>query len=185
MKNILINKMPETVTVDGKEYDINYDFRSCLKIMIAYEDKELTDYEKILVALSLFYKDIPENTEEAVKEMINFLNMGEKIGTNISEARSYSIQKDAQYIYSGIQKTHNIDLSTTDMHFWRFMNLFIELDEDCFFNQLIYLRKQKRKGKLTEHEKELYYSLGEVVELEDDLSIEDREKLDKFYNLLG
>lgn len=184
--NFLINKFPTTVEIDGEEVAINYDFRNCLKIILAFEDENLTDYEKVIVALSLFYKEIPKNIISAEEKMIEFLNMGEKDKTSENEYRTYSLEKDAKYIYSGIQKTHNIDLnSEEDMHFWKFMNLFMELDENCFFNQLVYLRKQKQKGKLTDYEKELYFSLGDVVEIKEKVLDKDStEKLNKFYDLL-
>lgn len=184
--NFLTNKFPISVEIDKEEIAINYDFRTCLKILLAFEDENLTEYEKTIVAISLFYKDIPKNVEEAVEKMIDFLNMGEKNKSSENEYRTYSLEKDSQYIYSGIQKTHNIDLNLEEnMHFWKFMNLFMELDENCFFSQLVYLRKQKQKGKLTDYEKELYFSLGDVVEIKQKtLDKESTEKLNKFYDLL-
>lgn len=183
--NFLLNKYPNSINIDNKDYEINSDFRTCLKIIICFEDKELTNYEKFIISLKLFYKEIPENTEEAYKEMIKFLDVNEEEEKQDSK-RVYSFTKDSLYIANAIRKTHNIDIETSEMHWWKFISLFMELDKDCFFNHLIYLRKQKQKGKLTEAEKEMYYSLGDVVKIEQDLNLdlEEQRELDNFFELL-
>jgi len=50
--NILTQSLPDTVTVDGKEYPINSDFRSCLNTILAFDDAELTVYEKQAILLN-------------------------------------------------------------------------------------------------------------------------------------
>lgn len=186
--NFLINKYPTTVEIDNIEYPINCDFRTCLKIMICFEDKELNNYEKIEVAMRLFYPKIPDNLSEANNKMFDFLNLGKESTeeSSGSSERLYSFKKDSFYIMSGIQKTHRINLEIEDMHWWKFVSLFMEMSEDTFISQLIYLRKQYNKGKLTESEKEMYYSLGDIVEIEQDLGLdlEEQRKLDRFYDLL-
>jgi len=46
MGNVLIDRLPTTVEVDGRLYDIDSDFRTCLRIILAFEDAELTSVRK-------------------------------------------------------------------------------------------------------------------------------------------
>jgi hypothetical protein len=185
--NALINTFPTKVKVDDIEYELNTNFRNCLDIILAFEDNELTQYEKVEVMLSLLYKDknIPNNIEKAIELAIKFLDCGEATNGKIQDginARTYSFEKDAKYIYSAIKQTHNIDLESVEyLHWWKFVYMFMDLDKECFFNQLVYLRQQKAKGKLTKEEKQYYISIREIVDL--DYTEELSEEEDEFMRL--
>ena len=51
--NALVNKFPTKLKIDEIEYEINTNFRICLDIILAFEDEELTGYEKIAIMLDL------------------------------------------------------------------------------------------------------------------------------------
>lgn len=190
--NILVDKFPTKTMIDDKEYTLNTDFRNCLKIMFAFEDKELFIEQQIEIMLELLYgKDnIPDNIEKAVEKAILFLDCGEKENDkNKSEnsRRVYSFNKDAKYIYSAIKQTHNIDLENIEyLHWWKFVYLFLDLDKDCFFCKLIDLRNKKNKGKLTKEEKNLYVELYDILEIENAIQYteEEQEEIDEFMKLL-
>ena len=185
--NVLIDKLPTSIEIDGNIFEINTDFRTCLKIILMFEDSELVMAEKQILMLRLLYKEIPSNIDQASKMAIRFLNCGEILteGTT-SENRLYSFEKDSQYIYSGIKQSHNIDLEQIEyLHWWKFALLFLDLREDCFFNKIIYLRSQKAKGKLTKEEKELYYSLKEIVDLPEKFEEEETIIINEFMKKLN
>ena len=158
--NALLDKFPTKTEIDGIVYELNTDYRNCLNIILAFEDKELNDYEKTEVMLELLYgKDnIPINIELAMQKAILFLDCGEikQEGSNsVPEQRLYSFTKDAKYIYSAIKQTHRIDLENIEyLHWWKFVYLFLDLNKECFFSQMIYLRSQRKKNKLSKEEKE-------------------------------
>ena len=60
--NLLIDLVPETVTIDNEEYEINSDFRTSILFELLMQDKLLNDKEKIVNALSLYYSDITYKT---------------------------------------------------------------------------------------------------------------------------
>jgi len=181
--NALINSFPTKVEVDGIEYELNTNFRNCLDIILAFEDDELTQNEKIEIMLSLLYKDknIPSNVEKAIELAVKFLDCGEETNGKMQEGisqRAYSFEKDAKYIYSAIKQTHNVDLESVEyLHWWKFTYMFLDLDKECFFSQLVYLRQQKTKGKLTKEERQYYISIREIADLDytDELSEEEDE----------
>ena len=177
--NILIDELPTKIEVNNKIYAINANFRNCLKIMEAFEDDELTDMEKYYVMLDLLYEEMPsqEDIEVAIEKAIKFLDgwnskavekakEDNELLEDTKDLRLYSFSKDAKYIYSAMQQTHKIDLEKVDfMHWWKFLCLFLDLNRECYFSQMIYLRRQKQKGKLTDEERRTYYEMREILDL--------------------
>lgn len=169
--NPLIQKLPTAVKVDGLRYEINSDFRNCLKIITAFEDSELLPQEKQLIMLKLLFGDnIPPDLEKACRVGVKFLNCGEEIEESEESAafggRLYSFEKDARFIFTAINQTHGIDFESIDyMHWWKFCWLFMDLKEDCFFSRMIYLRQQKKKGKLTPEEWRVWKAAENIFDL--------------------
>lgn len=168
--NILTDRLPTAVEIDGKEYSIDTDFRTSLQIIMAFEDANLTSYEQSAIMLKLLYGDvIPPNIEKAQELAIKFLNYGSDDGEGVSSGESerlYSFSKDAKYIYSAIKGTHGIDLETVDyLHWWKFCYLFLDLNEDCFFSKIIYYRTQRNRGKLTKEEQEYCAQIKDILDL--------------------
>lgn len=190
--SILTQKLPKAVLVDGQVYDVAYDFRTCLKIITAFEDRELAAIEKQMIMLKLFYKDrVPEDAVKACETAVKFLNCGEiyvdneeSAGSNLG--RLYSFTQDAKYIFTAINQTHGVDLEAVDdLHWWKFSAFFLDLREDCFFCRLTYLRKQKKLGKMSKEEQAWYYSIQKIVDFEGDDIVADDENLNEFLALLN
>ena len=190
--NTLIDKFPTKALIDGKVYELNTDFRNCLKIILAFEDDELLDFEKAEIMLrNLYGENIPKNTDEAIRKAIYFLDCGEedeekKVGTSNS-TRLYSFTKDAKYIYSAIKQTHGIDLESIEyLHWWKFVYLFLDLNPECFFFFFFDLRNKKKKGKLSKEERRLYIQLYDILELNDKpkFTEEEQKEIDEFMELL-
>ncbi|WP_085832857.1 bacteriophage Gp15 family protein [Clostridium merdae] len=187
--NVLIDGLPTAVEIDGTEYTLNTDYRTCLQIMTAFEDPELTGFEKQTVMLQLLYPIVPPDARRASELAVKFLNCGQESTGNDSgdedSTRYYSWSQDARYIMAAIEQAYHIDLFSADLHWWRFSYMFLDLPEECFFSRLIYLRKQKAKGKLTKEEKEWYYSMREVVDLPEIYTTEEQATINNFMAQLG
>lgn len=178
--NILVDEHPESVTIDTTEYPINTDFRGCIKIIMAFEDNELTPQEKQLILLANLYSVVPNNLQAALDRANWFLNGG-KEQSNSNEAnevhRVYSFSKDANFIYAAFRQTHGIDLTTAQLHWWTFLALFMDLGQDTTFCQLTALRKRIKTGKATKEERTAAREMGEVFDLPevDDRSLDEKE----------
>ncbi len=181
--NVLTDKLPTKIKINGKNYDINYDYRTIINILIAFEDDELSNYEKCYIMLNNLYKDeIPnENLEEAVTKAIRFIDCDQEYKTNTSDQRIFSFKKDAMYIFSGINATHHIDIEENNIHWWKFMSLFMDMKPDCMFGELTYYRKRKNDGKLTKEEKEQYKKIKDLVDLEDKVVTKQSEARKEFF----
>lgn len=169
--NVLTDKFPTKIKVNNKILKINSDFRNCIKIIQAFEDDDLFDEEKYLILIEKLYIDEVDtkDIEEAIIKGIKFLDLGEENNDkdSITSKRLYSFIKDDNYIYTGIRQSHNIDLNSIEyLHWWNFVYLFLDIGQDCMFNQLIYYRQRKNEGKLTKDEKKVYMSMRKILDLD-------------------
>lgn len=189
--NILTDKLPKKIRVNNKIYDINYDYKTIINIILAFEDKELTNSEQIYIMLKNLYKEeIPyKDMDEAIKKGIKFIDGGNEINSekDLKYKRTYSFKKDGNYIFSGINQTHHINLSENEkLHWWVFLSLFMDMSADCTFGELVYYRKRKNENKLTKEEKEQYKKIKKLVDLDekDEISTQARKEfLDKYREL--
>lgn len=170
--NYLVDRFPDAVRVNGTIYPVNTDFRVGLRIMCAFEDKRLTDWEKQIVMCSLLYRDSqPEDFGAACAAARKFLDCGEDRGEDEGapvRGRVYSFSKDARYIYSAILQTHGIDLQeVSSMHWWKFCSLFADLRDDTTFQNIVSLRRRHERGQLTKEERRLWFELQPVLSLEE------------------
>lgn len=180
--NVLVDTFPQTLEIDGVEYAINSDYRYSLSAILAFEDDDLTNYEKVSVLLQNIFADtVPEDVEQALDKCQYFLNAGQESKSESNERRLYSFSKDAGLIYAAFQATHGINLSDTDLHWWRFLNLFMDLGQDTTFCQLVSLRKRYYAGKTNKEENRAIRGMWEIFDIPDNtiMSLEDREKIAK------
>ena len=168
--NVLTDKFPTKIKANNKILNINSDFRNCIKIIEAFEDEDLLDEEKYLILIKRLYIDEveDEDLQEAIIKGIKFLDLGEENKNNEENVkRLYSFTKDDNYIYTGIRQSHNIDLNSIEyLHWWNFVYLFLDIGQDCMFNQLVYYRKRKNEGKLTKEERKVYISMRKNIRFE-------------------
>lgn len=167
--NILTSTLPTKIKVNNHIYDVNYDYRTIINILLAFEDQELTQEEKVYIMLNNLYKDnIPEEEiEEAANKAIKFIDCGKSYSTNKTKTRVYSFDKDASYIFTGINSTHHIDIDEKpNLHWWKFVDFFMDMSNECMFGELVYYRTRRAEGKLTKEEQKQYKKIKDLVDLE-------------------
>ena len=184
--NILTDVLPDTITIDDREYQVNSDFRTCLKTIMAFEDNELTPQEKITVMLNNIYVEIPDDVEQAEKQANLFLNGGKEGDSDESSPRVYSFSKDANFIFAAFRQTHNIDLQKDDLHWWEFLSLFMDLGSETTFCQLVSLRKRLKTGKATKEERAAAREMGDLMDVPeiDDRTLAEKEAEAEFMRLV-
>lgn len=162
MNSPILDRFPHAVRINGFVYELNTDFRVGLKIMEAFEDHNLTNFEKQVVMCGLLFRHMPDDFSAASAAARKFLDCG-KEPKEPSGGRVYSWVQDAEYIYSAFYQSHGIDLQTAQMHWWQFCLLFGDLREDTVFSRIVSLRRRKERGKLSKEEKSLFYELPDVL----------------------
>lgn len=186
--NILTDTLPEKVDISGVMYQINTDFRTCLKTIMAFEDPDLTPQEKAGILLSNLYPEIPSDIETAIQQANLFLNGG-KVNEEESEPspRVYSFSKDANFIFAAFRQTHSIDLQKADLHWWEFLSLFMDLGSETTFCQLVSLRKRIKTGKASKEERQAAREMGDLIEVPefDDRTLAEKEAEADFLRKIG
>ncbi len=180
--NILTDILPETTDISGEVYQLNTDFRAALRTMMAFEDDTLTGAEKQKILLSNIYPLLPSDVNAALEKANWFLNGGviasdEEQDPPRNDMRLYSFAKDANFIFSAFKQTHGVDLQKEDLHWWKFLALFMDLGSETTFCQLIHLRKQVKTGKASKEEKRAAQEMGEMFEISeaDTRTVEEKE----------
>ena len=183
--NLLVDRPPEVVEVEGVEHKLNTDFRACLRVILAYEDNELTAAEKQMIMLDNLFPQIPPGVTAALTAASTFLNGPNPPAKDDEDAgpRLYSFGHDANLIFSAFRQTHGIDLETADLHWWKFLALFMDLGQDTTFCQLVALRKRVKTGKASKEERTAAREMGEAFKVPevDNHSLEEREAARAFF----
>ena len=145
--NILIDLLPSSVKIDSTEYEINSDFRTSVLFSLLMEDDNLSKEEKVLQALNLYYPVVPDNSEEAIKQIKWFYSCGKldnPIGNKkarTSSKKVFDFEVDANYIYSAFMSQYNIDLQDIEqLHWWKFKARLEGLKEDNKLSKIIEYR---------------------------------------------
>ena len=157
-------ELPTSITIDGDNYPIRNqgDFRMVLDCFKCLQDIELTEQERILVALCIFYEDVAGveyiqevfNTDSklvaAVEEMYNFFNCGQE---SIGAAKNHKLidwEKDSQVIVSAINNVAKKEIrAETYIHWWTFMGYYLAIGE-CPLSTIVSIRDKIVRGKKLE-----------------------------------
>ena len=169
--NILTDRLPTSLTINGQDYKIKSDFRTALKIILAFEDAELAGVEKSILFYDLLYIDKPEDVMQALQQGTWFLNGGKDEENESDGPRVFSWDRDSNLIYAAFQQTHGIDLAEAELHWWKFLALFMDLGSETAFCSLVGLRRRVKTGKATKEEKQMAREMGSLFIVPD---IDDR-----------
>lgn len=190
---IMFNRLPYFVILQGKNFKINVDFR----IMISFEnkilDKKISNSEKVEYGLRNFYPAFfskqnyntlllnKELRKEACEKLIWFYKCGRenyhnlKSGSGKISRELYSYEYDDEYIYGAFYQEYGIDLTRSQVHWWKFKALLKSLKEDVEF---VKIKGYRAYSGDDENLKELkkYWELP--------IPTEEQERLDKLYEML-
>lgn len=151
-------------------FDIAVSYRSILDIFEMLSGISLTDSEKQWCLLRAFFLDnVPEDWEQAAILAGEFMACGKDATESRSKEKAvYSWRQDGDYIYAAINQSFNGILDKEpDLHWWRFVNCFMNINEDCRINEIICNRTAHRKGKATKEQKEARRLYPEVYVLQE------------------
>ena len=118
--NILIDLVPTKVNIEGEDYKINSDFRASILFELLMQDRELSEEDKIIQALELYYPVIPSNLNEAAEKILWFYECDKDMkeskgkGTGKSVKQIYYFEYDDDYIYSSFLDQYGVDLQDVE-----------------------------------------------------------------------
>lgn len=162
--NILIDVLPESVMVDGEEYEIRTDFRTSMLFELLMQDNDVKPQEKTRKALKLYYPVIPANINEAVEAILWFYRCGkednpqrQKMNAKKGKTRVYSFEYDDDYIYAAFMTQYGIDLQDIGyMHWWKFRAMFHSLTNQNEFVKIMEYRSIEIKSDMSKEQQSFY-----------------------------
>lgn len=162
--NILIDYLPEAVTVCGEEYEIRTDFRIFMMFELLMQDNTIEPQDKTKKALELVYPNIPENYVEAVNAILWFYKCGKednphkkKLSAKKGKTRVYSFEYDDDYIYAAFMTQYGIDLQDIEyLHWWKFRAMFNSLTNQNEFVKIMEYRSIDIKGDMSKEQQAFY-----------------------------
>lgn len=180
--------LTQKIEIDGTEYPITLggDYRVVLDVITALNDKELSENEKVVVALSVFYGISPQNIvlalydnrefiQIAFDKMMWFINCGEEINEKQSaKPPLMDWEQDFPLLIAPINKALNREIRSPEyLHWWTFISGYMEIGE-CTFSTVANIRKKRMKGKpLDKQEQAFFRENADKVILKNRLSQEE------------
>lgn len=137
--NILLDTLPEYITIDGRDYFIDTDFRTCI-IFEKLLNGDSDDRESVEMWLDLFYTvERPSDIKAAVDGILFIYCRGKpdkpkepprKNGNVVLKPKMlYDFEIDAPYIFGAFMSQYGIDLNEIEyLHWWKFQSLFRSLN---------------------------------------------------------
>lgn len=187
--NLLIDLVPETITIDNKEYEINSDFRTSILFELLMQDKSMKDNDKIYLALELYYPNIPDDINSAIEKMLWFYRCGKDLitskrkGKSKSDIKIYSFEYDDDYIYAAFMDQYGIDLQDIKyLHWWKFKAMFKSLKEDTEIVKIMRYRSMDLSKIKDKNEKAYYKKMQELYKIP--ISKDEQEKLEEIERAL-
>ena len=143
-----------SINIKGTEFKINSDYRDIINIFLMFVDPDLLDEEKAYIAIKMFYCDcdkMPESYyEEAEKNLLDFMNMGNDYDSNSNSKPLYDWEQDHSIIIAPINKVLGYDVRGVEyLHWWTFLSAFMEIGE-CTLSTYIGIRDKLNHGKKLE-----------------------------------
>ena len=184
-KNMLLDRLPQ-FTKQGLK--IRTDFRESIKFELLMQDSKITEKEKIMLALKLYYCDISKikDIKLAINEILWFYRCGKEIQqqkeNKKDEAKAakqiYSYEFDDEYIYSAFMEQYKIDLNSIKyLHWWKFKALFNSLNESTQFVKIMGYRAMNI-SKIKDKEMKLHYKKMQKIYALPDMRSEEEKEID-------
>lgn len=177
--NILFQKFPDSVSVHGKRYRIETDFREWIKLYELFEQTEKFNRQILDIILD-WYEVIPADEIAAVRALEKFMAgapipepaAGDGKGSEKQKRQRrnrkpvFSFTQDAVQIYSAFLAVYGIDIETVPyMHWWKFLILFEGLPENTEIKERIYYRSVDLKDIKSKEERKRIAEIKKRIEL--------------------
>lgn len=184
-ENILLDSLPETVVVDGKEFFIDTDYRTCI-IFEKILESEIPNAQKVDEFVNLFFPEgRPEDLNEAVNAILYLYRCGQpeqkqrkrRMNGNVElkPKMIYNYEYDAPYIFGAFYSQYGIDLNEVEyLHWWKFQALFKSLEDHNKIVEIMGYRAADLSKIENKKERERIARLKQLYALPQNLTFEDK-----------
>ena len=172
---------PTHIEYHGK-YKINTSYKVAMRCMEISEDEKIDDVERSIAIVTLLFGDkIPVN-QKTINLAIKFLQCGKTRDENKIKKKDMDFQQDEGLIEASFMGDYQIDLSESEIHWWKFCNLISGLSPKCALNRVREIRNYDISKISDKKTREKIISAQQQVALRKTISLEEQEIIDEFEN---
>lgn len=172
----LFERLPDSITVDGKRYKCNFDFRNVLKMLdIMQHDDIYPDARDYLCARCVC--NAPKNAGNVYRALCDVLF---EMTPQTGEKRLTSYEQDAGLIRSAFRQVYGIDLFRDSLHWFEFRELLQFLPDGNRYEETIGIRARSMPSPTKYNQKEREWLLKAKQQVA--LHLTDREQAVKYEN---
>ena len=177
-------RYPECAEVKGIKYKINTDYRVALQCFEVIDDSSISDEERALAVVYLLFGDVPtENVEDFLRIAGTYLRCGEPETTPTTAERDIDFTADEKYIIASFMSDYQIDLPSTDMHFWQYIQLIQGLTEKSVMSRVREIRNYDLAELKDPKSRAKMIKAKEAVALPDKFTKDEQKAIDEFEKL--
>lgn len=188
--NILIDALPDFVTVKDVKYGVLTDFRIWMEFDSIMHSSTISTKDRIMMIVRLCFdrdkcKVLPEDVMEAMDALCGFYLCGKKNkGTDKGKkGRALDFTQDSGYIYSAFLAQYGIDLlSIPYMHWYVFCSLLEGLEDSREIIKIMRFRLCEPEREQSTEKRKYLKRMKEFYALPDTRS--EREREEEIANIL-
>lgn len=175
----LFEKLPDSVTVNGRKYKCNFDFRNVLKMLDIMQREDIMPAARDYLCARCVCRP-PKDASAVYNALCELLF---ERGTSTGEKRLTSFEQDAGLIRSAFKQVYNIDLYRDGLTWFEFIEYLQNLPDGNRYEDVIGIRARPMPAPTKYNAKErewLMIAKGSVA-----LHLNDREQAKKYDNDVG
>lgn len=145
MMPLLMGGLPETVTVEGIDVPLRWDFRAGVLFERLLSDERANDAAKVALGVRLYYAEEDLARGMAVEALFEaavrfFLGGEEPRESRGSGERFYDWEMDAGAVYADFRAVYGVDLQKERLHWWAFRAMVEALPPESAFGRRVGVR---------------------------------------------
>jgi hypothetical protein len=137
----LFDRLPDEITVDGKQYALDLDFRNVLRMTEIMQREDLLAESRNYLSLRCIMPKVPPDTLKAMKAVnaLLFPNDQEKKGGE-KGPKATDYDQDADMIRAAFMQSYGINLWREKLHWFEFTALLANLPDGSRYTDVVNIR---------------------------------------------
>lgn len=134
----LAERLPDCITVNGKRYKVNLDFRNVLQMMETLGEDNLLPTAREYRALKCVMRKVPKDTRKALEAVRDICFPASDKPSSGQKLTSF--EQDADLIRAAFRQAYGIDLWRDNLHWLEFSALLAALPEGSRYSEVLGIR---------------------------------------------
>lgn len=172
---------PIYAKVNGEKYPLNTSYKAALRCFDIVNDDEISDMERALAIIYILFGFIPDDEYDKFLDVaIRYLGCGSSQEEQRKRNRDMDFKQDWGYIEASFASDYHIDLSQTDMHFYKFIDLIQGLTDSSVLSRVREIRNYDLSDIKDAKTKRKIAKAQDDLRLKEAISREEQEAIDEF-----